>query len=82
MRVEIDLPLLLPYVEEIRKRLLEHVVSGTRMVVFTAPGLDAAGLQLIIALRKEFPGIEVEVPPEGPGDIFRSLLIGGVIQVV
>lgn len=74
MLVEIDLPLLLPHVEEVRERLLEQVNGETRKVVFTAPGLDAAGLQLVVALRKEFPGVEVELPPAGPGEVFRSLL--------
>ncbi|MBE3587794.1 MAG: hypothetical protein IMW93_04430 [Thermoanaerobacteraceae bacterium] len=78
MRVEIDLPLLLPHVEEIRQRLLAQVNGETRKVVFTAPGLDAAGLQLIIALQKEFPHVAVEVAPEGPGEIFRNLLAGEV----
>ncbi|WP_018085812.1 hypothetical protein [Desulfurispora thermophila] len=74
MRVEIDLPLLLPHVEEIRRRLLAQVNGETRQVVFTAPGLDAAGLQLVVALRKEFPQVEVELTPAGPGEIFRGLL--------
>ncbi|MFZ5597121.1 MAG: hypothetical protein ACOY31_08945 [Bacillota bacterium] len=77
MWVEIDLPLLLPYVEEIRQRLLDQV-AGAERVTFTKPGLDAAGLQLIIALRKEFPQMAVEVMPEGPGEIFRDLLAGVV----
>lgn len=78
MLVEIDLPLLLPHVEEIRQRLLAQMSGKTRKVVFTAPGLDAAGMQLIIALRKEFPGVEVEISQEGPGKIFRGLLAGEV----
>ncbi|MCL6636097.1 MAG: STAS domain-containing protein [Peptococcaceae bacterium] len=82
MLVEIDLPLLLTNVEEIRERLLKQVAAGARKVVFTSPGVDAAGLQLIIALRKEFPGVEVELPPEGPGEVFRSLLAEEVIPDV
>jgi len=77
VRVEIDLPLLLPHVEEIRQRLMGQA-AGAQKVVFTAPGLDAAGLQLIIALRKEFPQMAVEVTPEGPREIFRDLLAGEV----
>lgn len=73
MRLEIDRPLLLPYVGEIRERLLERAAEA-REVVFMAPGLDAAGLQLIIALRKEFPHLVVKVVPEGPGEVFRGLL--------
>lgn len=82
MLVEIDLPLLLPHVEEIRERLLELVNGGAQKVVFTAPGLDAAGLQLVVALRKEFPWVEVELPPVGPGEVFRSLLAKEVIPDV
>ncbi|OPX88724.1 hypothetical protein [Pelotomaculum sp. PtaB.Bin117] len=77
MRMEIDLPLLLPYVEKIRQRLLDQA-AGVRRIVFTAPGLDAAGLQLIVALQKEFPHVAVELAPEGPGEIFRELLAGEV----
>jgi len=75
MQVEIDLPLLLPHVEEIKRMLLARIESGSRKVVFTAPGLDAAGLQLVVALHKEFPGVEIEPPPvETEGGFWLSLL--------
>jgi len=48
----IDLPLFLPYVNEIRNCLLREIdrkLSSVQRVIFTEPGLDAAGLQLIIA---------------------------------
>jgi len=80
--VEIDLPLLLPNLTEIKERLLAQLSGGAHRVVFTAPGLDAAGLQLIIALRKEFPGIEVEIPQEGPGEVFRAFLKERVVADV
>lgn len=73
MQVEIDLPLFLPYIAQIRQVLLEQAAEADE-VVFTTPGLDAAGLQLIIALRKEFPRIAVHVAPGGPGEVFRDLL--------
>ncbi|MEW5898701.1 MAG: hypothetical protein AB1652_05955 [Bacillota bacterium] len=43
-------------------------------MIFTEPGLDAAGLQLIIALKKEFPELEVVLTGGGPGALFLSLL--------
>ncbi len=74
MRVEIDLPLLLPYVEEIRQRLLEQA-AGAEKIIFTKPDLDAAGFQLIVAVRKEFPSLKIEIASGQSGKIYHLLLL-------
>jgi len=73
LRIEIDLPLFLPNVEEIRKNLLAHAGPETDKVVFTVPGIDAAGLQLVAALRREFPQVEVQLSPAEAG-VLKFLL--------
>lgn len=77
----IDLPLLLPFAKEIRERLLKELpgdgcgrTPSRRRVIFAAPGLDAAGVQLIVALKKEFPGVEIVLNEEGSSRVFFSLL--------
>ncbi|MCL6612889.1 MAG: hypothetical protein K6T66_15260 [Peptococcaceae bacterium] len=74
MRVEIDLPLLLPYVEEIRQRLLDQA-AGAEKIIFTKSDLDAAGIQLIVAVRKEFPSLKIEIAPGQSGKICHLLLL-------
>lgn len=55
-------------------REIDRKLSSEQRVIFTEPGLDAAGLQLIIALKKEFPELEVVLTGGGPGALFLSLL--------
>ncbi len=62
MIVEIDLPLLLPYVAEIKKKLLS-TPGVYEKVVFKNRQVDAAGMQLVAAIKKEDPEVEIEFAP-------------------
>ena len=59
MVVCVDKPLCLPYLAQIREELLARL-PGAQKIVFKEPGMDAGGLQLLLALKKEFPRVEVE----------------------
>lgn len=80
MVIEIRKPLLLPFVGEIKEELLGRL-AGAGKVVFTEPGLDAAGLQLLLALRKEVPELAVELVPGEENIFYRLWRQGGACGV-
>jgi len=79
MELEISLPLFLPHLQEIKTIILSELQEAQKVekVVFSSPGMDAAGLQLLIALQKEFPYLSLEIAEGGAGERYRKLLLGG-----
>ncbi len=77
MAVMIDKPLLLPYLKEIKEEIISRAKNAQKIVCREA-GIDAGGLQLLLALKKEFSYLEVELVWEGAGSLFYSVWEGEV----